>query len=106
MDSREELRRDAYFKAEGDYDGFPMMDADEIFHLGFDAGWEWQAWQACDESKQAEIEALRKRYEELLYAVSCKYPNESRHETALRYIQERENREVACGSPKESRQDV
>ena len=29
-------------------------------------------------------------YSELLYAVGRKYPNETRHETALRYIQERE----------------
>jgi len=31
------------------------------------------------------------KYDELIYAVETKYPNESRHETALRYIREREN---------------
>ena len=31
------------------------------------------------------------RYYELLYAVASKWPNESRHETALRYIVERES---------------
>ena len=30
-------------------------------------------------------------YYELLYAVEKKHPNETRHETALRYIREREN---------------
>jgi hypothetical protein len=39
-------------------------------------------------SKLLEIE---KKYYELLYGVASKYPNETRHETALRYIQEREN---------------
>jgi len=35
-------------------------------------------------------EELLKQYQELLFAVANKYPNESRHETALRYIRERE----------------
>lgn len=33
-----------------------------------------------------------KLYHELIYQVESKHPNESRHETALRYIKERENR--------------
>jgi hypothetical protein len=37
-----------------------------------------------------EIEQLRVSYQELIMAVSEKIPNESRHETALRYILERE----------------
>ena len=39
-------------------------------------------------------------YLELIYAVATKYPGESRHETALRYIREREQggREVAASS--------
>ena len=35
----------------------------------------------------------KKKYLELIYAVATKTPNESRHETALRYINEAENRE-------------
>lgn len=35
---------------------------------------------------------LRKKYNELLFAVCRKFPNETRHETALRYIREAENR--------------
>ena len=38
-----------------------------------------------------------RRYHELLYAVECKYDGETRHETALRYIRERENRKYECG---------
>jgi len=34
-----------------------------------------------------EIDNLRNAYYELLYAVGNKYPKETRHETALRYIQ-------------------
>lgn len=33
---------------------------------------------------------LRKKYNELLFAVESKFPNETRHETALRYIKEAE----------------
>lgn len=36
--------------------------------------------------------ALQDKYNELIMAVSKKYPNESRHATALRYIQETEER--------------
>lgn len=37
--------------------------------------------------KKKELEA---KYYELLYAVGNKYPGESRHETALRYIKDAE----------------
>jgi hypothetical protein len=37
-----------------------------------------------------EVDSLRRLYNELLYAVESKHEGESRHETALRYIQERE----------------
>ena len=40
---------------------------------------------------ESEIAELRKDYMELIYAVATKYPNETRHETALRYIQEYES---------------
>ncbi len=51
---------------------------------------------AALESRVKELEAenarLTKQYHELLFAVGRKFDNESRHETALRYIQEAENR--------------
>ena len=40
----------------------------------------------------AENERLSKEYYELIFAVASKCPGETRHETALRYIQERERR--------------
>ena len=45
-----------------------------------------------------EIEEINKKYQELLDAVASKFPNETRHETALKYIQEREHR-VESSSP-------
>ena len=35
-------------------------------------------------------------YNELLMAVKTKYEKETRHQTALRYIQERENKDINC----------
>jgi len=35
--------------------------------------------------------AVDEKYSELIYAVSSKYPGESRHETALRYIRQAES---------------
>lgn len=39
-----------------------------------------------------EVSRLRPLYNELIYAVATKHDDETRHETALRYIIERENR--------------
>ena len=39
----------------------------------------------------ARLNAVEAEYHELLLAVVCKHENETRHETALRYIQEKEN---------------
>ena len=44
-----------------------------------------------DNSMMAKLEAVKKKYYELLYAVETKHAKETRYETALRYIQEREN---------------
>lgn len=38
----------------------------------------------------SEVERLRAQYDELLHAVASKHEGETRHETALRYILERE----------------
>ena len=40
-------------------------------------------------------------YSELIYAVERKFPNETRHETALRYIREAENK--VCEPAKEAK---
>jgi hypothetical protein len=42
-------------------------------------------------AKSAErIAELEKKYNELIMAVSLKFPNETRHDTALRFIRERD----------------
>jgi hypothetical protein len=43
--------------------------------------------------QQAEIDELKKKYGELLFAVSIKHPDKSRHETALRYIRQAEHQQ-------------
>ena len=46
-----------------------------------------------NEQQKAEIERLRERaekYDELIFHVETKWPNESRHETALKYIKQAE----------------
>ena len=41
-------------------------------------------------SQESERASLLARYEELIYAVASKWPKESRHQTALRYIRRAE----------------
>lgn len=61
-------------------------------------GW----WYPVDEVDQVistltkENERLREKYNELLFSVESKFPNETRHQTALRYIQQAERR---CNGP-------
>ena len=45
---------------------------------------------------------IQEKYNELLYAVGIKWPNETRHETALRYIREAEIRAHIIASAKET----
>jgi hypothetical protein len=47
---------------------------------------EWRNRQIRSEGEYLDLQS---KYYELLYAVSKKYPGESRHQTALTYIQER-----------------
>ena len=44
---------------------------------------------------QARVAELEEQYGELIFAVATKYPDETRHQTALRYIQQAENREAS-----------
>lgn len=48
-----------------------------------------QQLAACERQRD-ELKADAERYQELLYAVQRKFPNEPRHETALRYIKHAE----------------
>jgi predicted nucleic acid-binding Zn-ribbon protein len=52
-----------------------------------------------------ELNLIKERYEKLIFAVENKHPDESRHETALRYIRQAENRgHQPCGAGKSERQ--
>jgi hypothetical protein len=47
--------------------------------------------------KPSIYEETRRDYEELIYAVGHKYTGETRHQTALRYIREAENKKIEAG---------
>lgn len=49
--------------------------------------------------RDARIAEISKKYDELIMAVAKKFPNESRHETALKYIVQRESGNAPnCGT--------
>ncbi len=49
--------------------------------------------KAENKTLKAENERYRKAYDELIYHVETKHPNQTRHETALMYIKNAENRD-------------
>lgn len=53
----------------------------------------WEGWKAAIASQSADerVRELSAKYLELIMAVARKYPNETRHETALRYIRQAES---------------
>ncbi len=53
----------------------------------------------------AENESLRKKYNDLIYQVATKFPNETRHDTARRYIREREDRSLLEGTVDQAASD-
>lgn len=58
-----------------------------------------------ERQRQEQHAELQRKYDELLYAVGNKYPGETRHQTALRYIQQAETHEggpVQCGDTTQS----
>ncbi len=46
----------------------------------------------------ADLEKRSDLYFNLLFAIRSKFPNETRHETALRYIREAESACLRCGN--------
>lgn len=46
--------------------------------------------ELLNSSPNCQSDAISQLYHELLYAVTKKFPNETRHQTALRYIQQAE----------------
>jgi hypothetical protein len=72
--------------------------------LDLNKGWQGAASKSytteeINEVLKEEIERLRGNYKELLMAVARKFPNETRHQTALRYIHAAEVAEL--DTPKE-----
>jgi hypothetical protein len=63
--------------------------------------WRRVAIQRGDELEtlRTRIETLEKDYHELIYAVATKCEGETRHQTALRYIIEREAHGMGDGQP-------
>lgn len=51
------------------------------------------------------LKLIKQKYYELIYAVGNKYPNETRHETALRYIKQAETVLVEDSATMEARPD-
>lgn len=54
---------------------------------------------------KVKVDSPNEKYNELIMAVAKKYPNESRHETALRYIVEREEQANSEGCDQEQTND-
>jgi hypothetical protein len=65
---------------------------------------DFSAMRIRAEAAEAQVAELCKLYEELLYAVARKFPGETRHQTALRYINNAETVSVSsgCDAAKES----
>ena len=55
--------------------------------------------------RRDKYENLSDNYYELLWAVSSKYENETRHQTALRYIKQAEAKEENCGASVVKKED-
>lgn len=63
-----------------------------------------QAKQVCEQAGFAVVPKDQAgKYAELLYAVASAYPNETRHETALRYIRNAEHGSEQCEAAKEAK---
>lgn len=60
----------------------------------------WKAEHIAANVRIAELEA---NYNELILAVASTFPNETRHQTALRYILRAEDHRQLEGSPQDSR---
>ena len=57
----------------------------------------WIAWQVAWNRRAAQVPEVA-LYHELLFAVASKFPNESRHQTALRYINSAEHGQTKVGT--------
>lgn len=55
---------------------------------------------AYNRGKQDATNEYQSRYQELIFAVETKHKGETRHQTALRYIRERENQQIDTSATK------
>ena len=79
---------EAYFRARPQLDS---LDRVKVFQAGFSRGY--------DAATPPPVAGdARANYDELIYAVGEKWPGESRHETALRYIRQAETRDSGVPS--------
>ncbi len=53
---------------------------------------------SISDGDRPEPNSIAEKYQELIYEVATKWPGETRHETAKRYIHERENQPLRCAS--------
>jgi len=67
------------------YDDFDIEDIENSPSVAYEDG-----YQVATKENKKEISELKNKYNELLFAVESKFQNESRHETALRYIVDHE----------------
>lgn len=67
-----------------------MSDTPRTALLIDDYGWV-DGWSDSHRQLECELAAAQTKYDELIYQVGTKWPNETRHETALRYIKRYEN---------------
>lgn len=65
-----------------------------------------EAKLATAQARIAELVAMNELYNELLMAVGSKYEGETRHETALRYIREREGNVGLCCGRKDAQKEA
>jgi len=68
----------------GDYMVAEIKEDWELGRISIDTKTAAEAWE------RLETERTKDLYNELIMAVHTKFPNETRHETALRYIRQRE----------------
>ena len=66
-------------------------DDDEVVGITFTHDKKFLDHIDCYEQNEESVTELRKNYYELLFAVARKFPDETRHQTALRYIMEAED---------------
>lgn len=68
------------------------------------AHYSWKAWQTASASQASDdrVRELEAKYSELIMAVARKYPNETCHETILRYIRQAESGNDNCEAKKEA----